>query len=451
MTSKGISRRTALKASAAGAALPLLHVRTAAAAGKLALGLWDHWVGATANDALRAIIMEWGQKNAVEIQLDFITSVGNKNLLTIAAESQARQGHDILSFPTWMIHDQQRMLEPMDDVMGRLIAKYGAVNAASEYLAKIEGKWLGVPQTTGSQFKGGAARIDLMKQHAGIDVQAMYPAENKLGPGADQWTYEAFLTAADKCNKAGFPFALPAGTFSDATDWIGAMFRAFDAHLVDEKGDITILNNDKLKAVLDYSKRLFQHIPNEMFAADDATNNRALIAGKTALIFNPPSAWAVAKRDAPDVARQTWHFPSPAGSAGRFVPHLPYFFGMWSFSSNKKAGKDLLEHLSQVEQIKKMVDASVGYDIPPFASMTSDIDTWANVEPPKGTVYNYPVRPHHNAVAYVAYSPAPAEIAVQMYNQGIQAKMIARMVQNNEPVDRVLAWAAQEVEGFKRG
>lgn len=133
------------------------------------------------------------------------------------------------------------------------------------------------------------------------------------------------------------------------------------------------------------------------------------------------------------------------------MPHLPYFFGMWSFSSNKKAGKDLLEHLSQVEQIKKMVDASVGYDIPPFASMTSDIDTWANVEPPKGTVYNYPVRPHHNAVAYVAYSPAPAEIAVQMYNQGIQAKMIARMVQNNEPVDRVLAWAAQEVEGFKRG
>ena len=38
-----------------------------------------------------------------------------------------------------------------------------------------------------------------------------------------------------------------------------------------------------------------------------------------------------------------------------------------------------------------------------------------------------------------------------MYNQGIQTKMIARMVQNNEPVDRVLAWAEREVEGFKRG
>ena len=40
--------------------------------------------------------------NRVEVQLDFITSVGNKNLLTIAAEAQARQGHDVLAFPTWM-------------------------------------------------------------------------------------------------------------------------------------------------------------------------------------------------------------------------------------------------------------------------------------------------------------------------------------------------------------
>ena len=33
----------------------------------------------------------------------------------------------------------------------------------------------------------------------------------------------------------------------------------------------------------------------------DASNNRALISGKSALIMNPPSAWFVAKRDASDV------------------------------------------------------------------------------------------------------------------------------------------------------
>jgi hypothetical protein len=451
---KGMGRRGLLQASVAGVtastlAAPMVHGQSSG--GRLALGFWDHWVGAVANDAMRAVVMDWGRQNRVEITLDFITSVGNKNLITITAEAQARQGHDILSFPTWMVHDQQRLLEPMDDVMGRLTQKYGQVNAASEYLAKIGGKWLAVPQTAGSQFKGSAARIDLMKQHAGIDVQAMYPAENRLGPGADQWTWETFLTAAEKCNKAGFPFALPAGTFTDATDWIGAMFRCYGADLVDASGNITIRNNDKVRQVLDYAKRLFQHIPNEMFAADDATNNRALISGRSALVFNPPSAYAVAARDAPDVARHVWHFPSPKGPEAHAVPHLPYLYGMWNFSRNKSAGKALLEHLTQIEQVQKLVQASVGYDIPPFASMFDDIETWKTVGPPTGTVYNYPVRAHHNATANVAIAPAPAEIAVQIYNQGIQAKMIARLVQNNEPMDRVLSWAHQEVEGFKRG
>ena len=454
MADNGITRRNMLKAGAAGAAMstfPLVNVHGQSSGGKLALGFWDHWVGATANDAMRAIVNDWAQKNRVEVTLDFITSVGNKNLITIAAEAQARQGHDVLSFPTWMIHDQQRLLEPMDDVMGRLTQKYGKVNEASVYLAQIGGKWLAVPETAGSQFKGSAARIDLMKQHAGIDVQAMYPAENKLGPGADQWNWETFLQAAEKCKAAGYPFALPAGTFTDAVDWVGAMFASFGADLVDTRGNITIRKNDKVHQAMEYARRLFQHIPNEMFAADDATNNRALISGRSALIFNPPSAWAVAKRDAPDVARNVWHFPSPAGPAGRFVPHLPYFYGVWSFSRNKGAAKALVEHISELEQVQKLVEASSGYDIPPFETMFDKIETWRKVEPPQGTVYNYPVRQHHNAKPSVALAPAPAEIAVQMYNQGIQTKMIARMVQNNEPIDRVLAWAEQEVEGFKRG
>ena len=97
-----------------------------------------------------------------------------------------------------------------------------------------------------------------------------------------------------------------------------------------------------------------------------------------------------------------------------------------------------------------MVEATSGYDIPPFQPLT-DLDTWSKVEPPRGTVFNYPLKPHHNAEPSIAYAPAPPEIAVQMYQQGIQAKMIARLVQNREPMDRVLAWAEREIEGFKRG
>ena len=93
---------TTAAASATMVAAPF--VRTAHAAGKLSIGFWDHWVPG-GNNASKALCEEWGAKNKVEMQIDYITSQGNKNLLTIAAESQAKSGHDILAFPTWQPAD----------------------------------------------------------------------------------------------------------------------------------------------------------------------------------------------------------------------------------------------------------------------------------------------------------------------------------------------------------
>ncbi|MCK8784953.1 ABC transporter substrate-binding protein [Roseomonas sp. NAR14] len=449
MIGNGTTRRALLRAgtAAAATALPLVNVHGQTSSGRLALGMWDHWVPA-GNDEMRRLVTQWGQQNRVEIQLDFITSVGNKNLLTIAAESQARTGHDVLAFPTWEVHAQSRLLEPMDDVVGRLAEKYGQPNQINTYLSKIEGHWRAVPAIAGSQNKPCLGRIDLLKQHAGIDVQAMWPASTETNAQQDGWTWDAFLAAAEKCHKAGVPFGLPMGQFTDATDWIGALFRSYGANLVDERGKPTV-KTDQARQVLDYARRLAQFLPRDVFSWDDASNNRALISGQSALIFNPPSPWAVAKRDAPQVSQQLWQFPNPHGPQGRYLPYLPYFWGAWSFGRNKGAAKALVEWLSQREQAEQLVTSVNGYDIPPFESMT-DFRVWATEGPPTGVVYNYPMKPHHKSQQSIAMYPAPPEIAVQMYNQGIQAKMIARAVQNNEPADRVLAWAEREIEGFSR-
>ncbi len=119
----------------------------------------------------------WGAKNQVEVQADFITSVGQKNLLTIAAEAQAKTGHDIQAFPTWEVHNNADSLEPLDDVMKRLTEKYGPVNHVCDYLAKIKGHWMAVPTSSGTQYKGPCGRISVLKEKAGLDVVAMYPAE----------------------------------------------------------------------------------------------------------------------------------------------------------------------------------------------------------------------------------------------------------------------------------
>jgi len=107
---KRMTRRGVLRASAATTALPLVHIRTAGAAGKLTMGLWDHWV-AEANPVLRSLVDEWGAKNKVEVQIDFIAST--KIPFTQAAEAQARTGHDVLAFDQWAVQlHHEKLIEP---------------------------------------------------------------------------------------------------------------------------------------------------------------------------------------------------------------------------------------------------------------------------------------------------------------------------------------------------
>src|SRR5262245_58846388 len=99
MTLRTLSRR-GFQRLAAGTALAAPFVRGAHAAGKLSIGFWDHWVPG-ANAVTKALVEEWATKEKVEVQIDFITSQGNKLLLTIAAEAQAKSGHDVLAMATW--------------------------------------------------------------------------------------------------------------------------------------------------------------------------------------------------------------------------------------------------------------------------------------------------------------------------------------------------------------
>ncbi len=445
-TPRHISRRNALKIGAGAVSLPLVHIRTAAAAGKLAVGVVDHWVPKS-NEMLLSQIMAWGEKNKVEVSVDRITTVGAKLQLTGTAEAQAGTGHDIMTFIAWDSQSHADRLVPMDDVMKRLVAKYGPQNEICEYLGKADGHWAVMPTSVSTQFKGPCGRISLLKKHAGLDPTEMYPVRPERTAGAEAWTYEAHLKAAEACHKAGFTFGIGLGTTPDSVDTAGAIMRAYGAELVNAKGEI-VVDTDAMRECLEHAQQLVKFLPANATSYDDASNNRDLIGGKTALIWNPPSAWAVAKRDAIDVASDCWTFPAPRGPKGSYTPFLPFHWGVWKFSKNQAAAMELIEWLMQREQTEPRCTVAEGYDIPPFVSM-SDFKVWENVEPPKGTVYNYILRPHHKSNAHIAAFPAPPDIGVQIYNRGTPSTMFSRL-QSGQSVKEVITWAKRELEGFVR-
>src|SRR6202043_3114568 len=355
-----INRRTLLKTTAMATASVVAapYIRGAHAAGSLTMGCWDHWVPG-ANNTLTKLCNEWGEKNKVDVHIDFITSQGEKDKLTAAAEAQAGTGHDIMSHRDWNIQVHQRVLEPLDDVINQLIKQYGPISPVAEYLAKIKGTWRGVPTAVGSQVKPCCSRFDLFQQHAGIDVRDIFPADEAKWDKAktDTWTWDTYLTAAQKLHAAGYPVGLPMGQSSDAVDWVGALFNAFGVVMVDDKDNIKV-NSDETRPAVEYMRKVMAVNPPEVYAWDDAGNNRWLISGKGSGIMNPPSAWAVAKRDNPKVAENCWTHPMPKGPKGRFAAQLPFFYGLWRFSKNKQAAKDLLLYLSQNPAVTKGVEAS---------------------------------------------------------------------------------------------
>ncbi len=230
-------------------------------------------------------------------------------------------------------------------------------------------------------------------------------------------------------------------------DTAGAIFAAYGAEVVTAKGDITV-KTDAVRQVLEYAQQLVKYLPADAVSYDDASNNRALISGQSALIWNPPSAWAVARRDAIKVAEDCWTFPAPKGPKGRFLPMGAFAWGVWNFSTNKSAAKELIEFLSQRENVEARCNVVLGYDVPPFTSMT-DFKIWDEVAPPKGTVYHYPIRKSHNQVSHIAVAPAPPEIAVQVYNRGTLPTMFAKL-QSGQSIQQVQDWAQDELEGFVR-
>ena len=445
MRTSRISRRRFLATTAAASALVAMpHVRGSHAAGKLSLGLWDHWVPG-ANKAMTEICEAWAAKEKVDLTIDYFSTQANKLSLTIAVEAQARSGHDIMDFSAWEPAQHANSLEPVDDVMGEVLARNGPVTAVIDYLAKPGGQWLVVPGIRGTLLLCSCSRFDLLKQHAGIDILAMYPAGAEPTKAAEGWTWDAFLTAAEQCKQAGYPFGLPLGATTDSIDWVGPLFHAYGADLVDANGRLTV-KSDAVRQVLDYSKRLAAFLPPDVSAWDNASNNKWLISGKGALIFNPPSAWAVAKRDAPQVAEKLWTHAMPKGPRGRFVAMLPRFQGLWNFSRNKSAAKSLMLHVSSREAAEKLVAACQGYDLPPFVKF-NDFKTWDEEGPPKGTLSHYPNK--GDQVAMIPGAPASPLIAAQIYNQAVMPKMILKQAQG-EPVEKTLAWAENEVEGFMR-
>ena len=425
------------------AALAAPYVKSAHSAGKVSVALWDHWVPG-ANEATRQVIEDWGRANNIDVVVDFFElGTASANLYpTLEAEAHARSGHDLVWLWDLDVPLFKDLLEPVDDLVEALESEYGPFAENADYLARYDGTWRAVAAPSGSSSYPMVSRLDLWKQHAGIDLQAMFPAGTRDPDEVKGWTYPAFLEGCKKLHAAGYPFGNPISDWSDSAMWLAPLLLGFGSQLMTADGDIAV-DSDGTRAGLEFLKELTEYMPEDIYEWDNASNNRWIIEGKGSAIYNPPSAWAVAKEEAPGVAAQLWHHDVPAGPSGRYRGAQPVFFGIWTFAANKPAARDLLLYLGQRDQVFKIVRGSQGFDTPLQAAF-SDHEVWQKAGPPAGTLYNYPV--HGDEVQVIPGYPAPPHIAEKIAGADLIANLVAKVTRDGQSTGDAIAWAEAELE-----
>lgn len=402
--------------------------------GVLALGqeikilTWNHFVPGF-NEVFKAIVEEWARLKGVSVVVDF-TSLPDLPV-RLSAEVEARAGHDIVLLFNYHVGLYKDHLIPLDDVASELEALYGPWDEGAKYLSYFDGHWMAIPWC----YQSLIATINVEHWKAvGINPDDLI-----------KYTWNDFLAAAQRLYQNRTPVGFAIRDTFDANGGLFPILWSFGAKVVDEDGYVTVVSEETRNAI-EYVIKLAQYMPPEVFAWDDAGNNRAMLAGAISWTPNPPSIWARAVLDKLPIAVALDHVPLPAGPYGRFRVADYNAFGIWRFSNNIELAKDLLRWIMQLDNMSKQVFASMGYNQPTLRAYGQLITYWQEV---------IPLRYYHPAIEQLRPSGWPAPVGPEWataYNLNIIPLMFAKAVTKEMTVDEAMKWAEEQLitVGFKK-
>ena len=191
----------------------------------------------------------------------------------------------------------------------------------------------------------------------------------------------------------------------------------FGAELVNIKGEITV-ESDNVRRVMEYGQQLVKSFPADTVGYDDTSNNRALISGKSALIYNPQSAWAVAKRDAPEDREGLLDLPLPHRTQRAVYPVRLRVLWYLGVRQEQKRSKGTWPASTRARSARRASRSLRGIQFT-NTSQHVGLQDLGRGRAAESTVYNFPIRPWHTSTPSLAAYPTPPEIAVQNFTRAI--------------------------------
>jgi len=235
------------------------------------------------------------------------------------------------------------------------------VTDVADYLGKKYGGWVETAQKYG---KSGNKWIAIPVCYSGNMLNYRIDASNKAGFSKFPTKADEFLEYAKAMKKNNTPGGFALGHASgDGNAWVYWCLWANGGNVVD-KNDKVIINSPETEKALTYSKQLFENMIPGTASWNDASNNKAFLAGEIYWTGNGISIYAAAKKDPTknDIAKDMDHAVWPIGPAGKPTElHLMYPILAMTYTKYPQACKALMAFMLEADQFNKWLEASQGY------------------------------------------------------------------------------------------
>ena len=413
------------------------------------MGLWDHWVPA-ANPVLKGMIDEWAAKNKVEVTIDFITSVGNKiDPHAGGGGAGAQRARRPWPSTSDAAHQYADRLTPVNDVVDGLIKQYGPVSKAVEYLGTSNGKWLAVPVVWGSAplppvaphlHAQGVLRRGRDRMVPGQGRQDQRRGRVDLRKAAQDG--RAVSTRRASCSRWAAAPAAPTPTRPGArrsarSARISWTPRATSSSIPIRSARCSITSSaSSLPAAGD---RLLRR----------CVEQQGVPGGRGCPDLESAQCVGGGQARCADHRRRHVALSNTQGKDGPARAASPLFLGHLAMVA-EQVGRKGPAGVRQPARGRQQAQPSGGglrHSALPVDVGPAGVGRTSSLR--KGTIYNYPLRPHHDAEYYIVGSSAPPDIGVQIWSQNMIPGMAARIVAGQTP-KQVIDWAKQELEGIRR-
>ena len=395
---------------------------------ELTVLVWSHFIP-DVDKVLKKHAEDFGKMKGVTVRID---TIAHKQFVAKkAAEAQARSGHDIIMNYGADPLVYEELMANVDDVVGELSQMYGDMIPLAAETCLVNGQWKSVPWYYYPYPL--VIRNDLIQQ-----VGERPP---------DTW--DDVLRIGTKLKKIGKPIGIQLGHSRDGNAALRALMWGFGASITAPDGKTIVINSPETRQAVEFVKKLFKDAMSpEVISWDDASNNRAFLAGVCSMAFNSPSIYKAAigkdirvSETGKPLAEAIDHILPPKGPKGRFAFADCLTLGIWKFSKNQDLAKEFLKYHFEKSQFEDFLEVALGYNVPFLndyrkqSVFTSD---------PKirfiGEIGDY-----EHTIGYPGPVTANIQVVWDLY---IIGNMFGYAATENKTVDEAIVWAEKEIKSI---